>query len=270
LIRHAAANAKVPCLMATPSLLLRKYIGESNYQVRALFSLISKLSPCILFIDEIDGLFQERNAEEHHVLREIKTEFLQYWDGLLSNKSVLVVGATNRPFDLDAAALRRLPIYWYIDPPNASTRRKIWKHWLEQVPFESDVDIDKLIEMTDGYTPSDIRHVLQVAALEGPLGGLKPSDKISFDDLLAALSTVAGSRSSDLYSRQLYNFMQKHDGGMFRNSIVAWETSAGRFYSLGTWNIDGEAIRTIMDIVRELQDADGSEDEVDDMDDDDL
>lgn len=265
LIRHSAAKAQVPCLTLTPSLLLKKFVGESNLQVRALFTLISKLSPCILFIDEIDGLFRERSSDEHHVSREIKTEFLQYWDGLSSEKSVLVVGATNRPFDLDSAVLRRLPQSWFIDPPHASVRKELWNHWLSQVPVEDNIDVDKLVAMSERYTHSDIRHVLQVAALEGPLSS--KADKISFEGIVQAISFVPGSRLSDLYSRQLWSFIHKHDESLMKRSIEAWETPDGRFYSLGTLNIDADAIRIIMDIVKELQDADSADDDRDDDDD---
>lgn len=267
LIRHAAADARVPCLTLTPSLLLRKFVGESNLQVRTLFTLIAKLSPCVLFIDEIDGLFRERSSDEHHVLREIKTEFLQYWDGLLSDKSVLVIGASNRPFDVDAAVLRRLPQCWYVDPPNAAVRKQLWIHWLSQVPVEANIDVDKLVELTDRYTHSDIRHVLQVAALEGPMTR-QESNKISFEDIVEAMSSVSGSRSSDLYMRQLWSFIHKHDEGVLKHAITCWETADGRFYSLGTLNIDADAIHIIMDIVKELQDENGADDDLNEDDDD--
>jgi hypothetical protein len=103
LVKALASTARIPCLVVTPSVLLRKYYGETNAQVRSLFSLAAKLSPCILCIDELDGLFRERSEQEHEVSRDLKTEFLQWVDGMMSkddaNRQILLVGATNRPFD---------------------------------------------------------------------------------------------------------------------------------------------------------------------------
>lgn len=79
LVKALAAATKLPCLVVTQSVLFRKYVGETQLQVRALFSLAKKLSPCILCIDELDGLFRERSATEHDVSRDLKTEFLQWY-----------------------------------------------------------------------------------------------------------------------------------------------------------------------------------------------
>lgn len=110
IVRAIASETKLPCLIVTPSLLLRKYVGETNLQIRTLFQLARKLSPCILCLDELDGLFRERSSTEHDVTRDLKTEFLQFWDGISSSEDsrILVVGATNRPFDIDPAVLRRM------------------------------------------------------------------------------------------------------------------------------------------------------------------
>lgn len=84
LVKALAASTQLPCLVVTPSVLLRKYVGDTNLQVRALFSLAQKLSPCILCIDELDGLFRERSSSEHDVSRDLKTEFLQVRAGNVS------------------------------------------------------------------------------------------------------------------------------------------------------------------------------------------
>jgi ATPase family associated with various cellular activities (AAA) len=82
LVRTLAQAARLPCLVVTPSLLLRKYVGDSNLQVRTLMSLVQKLSPCILCIDEMDGLFRERGnaSQEHEASRELKTVRVTYED----------------------------------------------------------------------------------------------------------------------------------------------------------------------------------------------
>ncbi|CAO3597342.1 unnamed protein product [Absidia cylindrospora] len=87
------------------------YVGEGEKNVKAIFSLARKLSPCVIFIDEVDSLMNRRQSEAtSNAHREIINQFMVEWDGLSSNNSgVMVMAATNRPFDLDDAVLRRLP-----------------------------------------------------------------------------------------------------------------------------------------------------------------
>jgi SpoVK/Ycf46/Vps4 family AAA+-type ATPase len=100
--------------------------------VRAVFSLARRLSPCVVFIDEVDSLFGARSAKDSsgsgRSHNQLLTEFMQEMDGLNSaitnrEQRVVVVGATNRPFDLDEAVLRRLPRRLLIDLPRQEDRK---------------------------------------------------------------------------------------------------------------------------------------------------
>ncbi|ORY39674.1 AAA-domain-containing protein [Neocallimastix californiae] len=104
-----------------------KWVGENEKNVKAIFSLARKLSPCVLFIDEIDALLQTRKGEfTPHYMVNTLNEFMQEWDGLNSNNDgVIVIGATNRPFDLDEAVLRRLPRRIFVSLPDAEAREEI-------------------------------------------------------------------------------------------------------------------------------------------------
>ena len=90
------------------SSLTDKWYGESQKLAGAVFTLATKIQPCIIFIDEIDSLLRVRDQHDHEATAMIKAQFMQLWDGLTTenNCSVLVMGATNRPRDVDKAILR--------------------------------------------------------------------------------------------------------------------------------------------------------------------
>jgi ATP-dependent 26S proteasome regulatory subunit len=106
----------------------RKYVGEGEKLVRSVFSLARRLAPCVVFLDEIDALFGARSSSRDtgggFVHRGVITEFMQEMDGLKTSNTdnVIVIGATNRPFDLDDAVLRRLPRRLLVDLPGVNER----------------------------------------------------------------------------------------------------------------------------------------------------
>lgn len=94
-----------------------QWFGEDEKYVRALFTLASKIAPCTIFIDEVDSMLGRRDSRhEAEAMRKIKNEFMTCWDGLRTREKerVLVLAATNRPFDLDEAVLRRFPRRWAV------------------------------------------------------------------------------------------------------------------------------------------------------------
>ena len=105
------------------SSLMSKWVGDSERLMRHLFGLAAIYSPSIIFIDEIDSMLTARSSNENEAARRVKTEFLVQLDGVGSSKGrILVMGATNRPFDLDEAALRRMTKRIYIGLPDAQAR----------------------------------------------------------------------------------------------------------------------------------------------------
>jgi SpoVK/Ycf46/Vps4 family AAA+-type ATPase len=90
-------------------MLTDKWYGESQKLASAVFSLAIKLQPTIIFIDEVDSFLRSRNTNDHEATAMMKTQFMMLWDGLGTDtaNTVIVMGATNRPGDLDKAILRR-------------------------------------------------------------------------------------------------------------------------------------------------------------------
>ena len=102
---------------------MSKWVGDSERLMRHLFGLAAIYSPSIIFIDEIDSMLTARSSQENEAARRVKTEFLVQLDGVGSSRGrILVIGATNRPFDLDEAALRRMTKRIYIGLPDLESR----------------------------------------------------------------------------------------------------------------------------------------------------
>jgi SpoVK/Ycf46/Vps4 family AAA+-type ATPase len=110
LAKAIANEAGASFMNISMSTIMSKWCGEAEKSIQALFSLAAKIAPAIIFMDEVDGLLGTRElSNENEVSRRIKNEFMMHWDGVLSKPSenILVLAATNRPFDLDNAIIRR-------------------------------------------------------------------------------------------------------------------------------------------------------------------
>jgi MoxR-like ATPase len=141
------------------------FVGESEKNVRAIFSLARKLSPCVVFIDEADSLFgtraMSRGRPSH---RDTINQFLREWDGM-NDMSVFLLVATNRPFDLDDAVLRRLPRRLLVDLPKVDDRAQILQIHLRDEALDPSVSIPDLATQTPFYSGSDLRSLCVAAAL---------------------------------------------------------------------------------------------------------
>ncbi|KAL8127896.1 hypothetical protein AgCh_014732 [Apium graveolens] len=148
------------------STIVRKWIGDAEKFVAALFSLAHKLQPAILFIDEVDSCLSKRNAKDHAIDTRMKTEFMMLWDGLITdqNARVMVLAATNRPSELDEAVLRRLPQTFEVGLPDHRGRVDILKVILKGEKVESLIDIDYIAGLCDGYSGSDLFELCKQAA----------------------------------------------------------------------------------------------------------
>ncbi|KAI8928524.1 P-loop containing nucleoside triphosphate hydrolase protein [Entophlyctis helioformis] len=149
------------------STLTEKWFGESQKLVHALFSLAKKLQPTIIFIDEIDSFLRERKSNDHEATSMMKAEFMTLWDGLASGDSgrIIVLGATNRPTDLDKAILRRMPKRFAISLPDKEQRSKVLRLLLKKINLEEGFDFDVIAERTVGYSSSDLKELCRNAVM---------------------------------------------------------------------------------------------------------
>ena len=163
-------------LVAAPSTFLRKYVGETSRMVKTLFTLSKKVSPCLVFMDEIDSIFRSRGADEgaSDVYRDLKTEFMQLWDGMgvvdgeqsSTDERLLIIGATNRPFDVDPAIQRRMPRSFFVGLPTKTERVEIIKKLLtktNKVPLARGLDFNAVATNTEGYSGSDLKELCRCA-----------------------------------------------------------------------------------------------------------
>ncbi|KAF9780481.1 AAA-domain-containing protein [Thelephora terrestris] len=178
-VRALAKEAECRMLAVAPSDVMDMYVGEGEKLVKAVFSLARRLSPCVVFIDEIDSLFGARvsSRETGGALahRGVITEFMSEMDGLRSSSQdqrVVVIGATNRPFDLDDAVLRRLPRRLLVDLPGEKERKEILKILLKGENVAEDVSLDEMAKRTGDFSGSDLKHLCVAAALDAVKAGV--------------------------------------------------------------------------------------------------
>ncbi|XP_073113894.1 uncharacterized protein [Elaeis guineensis] len=179
LAKAVATEAGANFINVSMSSITSKWFGEGEKYVKAVFSLASKIAPSVVFVDEVDSMLGRReNPGEHEAMRKMKNEFMVNWDGLRTKdkERVLVLAATNRPFDLDEAVIRRLPRRLMVNLPDASNREKILRVILAKEDLALNVDLEALANMTDGYSGSDLKN-LCVAAAHRPIREILEKEK---------------------------------------------------------------------------------------------
>ncbi|VDP28383.1 unnamed protein product [Heligmosomoides polygyrus] len=150
--------------------LTSKWVGDAEKTIRSLFQIARNAQPAIIFIDEIDSILCDRSEKDTEVSRRMKTEFLIQFDGATSNPDdrILVIGATNRPYDLDDAVLRRFPKRILLDLPDESARFTLLKTTLvKHNMYEGldDYDLRRIAQQTEGYSNSDLVALCKEAAM---------------------------------------------------------------------------------------------------------
>jgi len=209
LARAVASESDRAFFNISASSLTSKFVGEGEKLVRSLFTAARQCQPSIIFIDEIDSLLCERSESEHEASRRLKTEFLLEFDGLrgTADDKILVMGATNRPQDLDDAVLRRFSKRIYVKLPGKADRVEILLKLLKQQYNDLSIhEVHQVAQLTAGFSGSDLTSLARDAAY-GPIRELKMEEvksldpvelrKIDMNDFLDSMKKMKKSVSPD-------------------------------------------------------------------------
>ena len=178
LAKALATQGKTTFFNVSATTFASKWRGESEKLVRLLFEMARFYAPSTIFIDEVDSIGTKRGEGDNEASRRVMAEMLVQMDGVsgmseneelsneeLKKKIVMVLAATNHPWDLDDALRRRFEKRVYIPLPNTVGREEMFKINLKGVTLANDVNIPELVKMTDGYSGADIANVCREAAL---------------------------------------------------------------------------------------------------------
>lgn len=169
LAKAVATEGGATFLTVDASTIENKWLGESEKNARAVFTLARRLAPCVIYLDEVDSVLSSREKYDdtpHGTLTSVKTTLMQEWDGLrTTGDRVVVIASTNRPFDLDEAVLRRLPRRIMVDLPDLETREDILRVTMANNRVDPNLDYTEVARDLEGFTGSDIKEVCREAVV---------------------------------------------------------------------------------------------------------
>lgn len=224
LAKAVAGEAKVPFFSLSGSDFVEMFVGVGASRVRDLFRQAKEKAPCIVFIDEIDGIGRARgkgmiqggNDERESTLNQLLTEM----DGFGTNSGVILLAATNRADVLDRALLRpgRFDRQIYVDLPDLHEREQIFKVHVKPVKIGTDVDIEFLARQTPGFSGADIANICNEAAL---IAARKDKKIVERQDFLDAVDRVIGGleKKNKIISADEKKVIAYHEAG---HATVSW------------------------------------------------
>ena len=195
--------------------IMSKFYGESEQRLREIFEDAKKHAPAIIFIDEIDAIAPKRDEVIGEVERRVVAQLLTLMDGLESRGNVIVIAATNRPNAIDPALRRpgRFDREIEIPLPDKQGRLEILQIHTRNMPLAKDVDLEKLADMTHGYTGADLAALVREAAMNALRRYLQVIDlnqdkippeilekmEVTMDDFLKAFKEIVPSGLREIY-----------------------------------------------------------------------
>ncbi|KEP61006.1 UNVERIFIED_CONTAM: ATP-dependent metallopeptidase HflB subfamily protein [Hammondia hammondi] len=249
LARAIAGEAGVPFLHASGSEFEEMFVGVGASRLRQLFAEARRLSPCILFIDEIDALGGKRTLTENKHHRQTLNQLLTELDGFNPSDGVTLVCATNLLEALDPALTRpgRIDRIIHVPFPSKKERIEILKHYAKEMPLAADVDLEALAGLTSGMTGADLSNLLNFAAIRAATEGKEQVTRAEVDESFDRLM-VGSRRTGVVMKEEERRLTAYHESG---HALVALYTPASaplhkatilfRGSSLGvTWSVEKE------------------------------
>ncbi|MBP3431963.1 MAG: ATP-binding protein [Clostridia bacterium] len=199
--------------------IVSKWVGDSEKNINSLFEEANKQDRAIIFIDEMDSLIGKRGLDTHNDKR--VNEFLQQIDGFAGrNPNLLLLGATNRPWDIDSAAMRsgRFSQKIYLPLPDAAARKYMLEKNMKRVPVAKDFNIDRIVAQTENYSGADIEELCDRAKDE-PLLQAIATDKVvlvtneDFDRVLDSMPPSVTEKeisSFEAYNTEISSYIKKN------------------------------------------------------------
>lgn len=216
LAKAVAGEAGVPFIAMSGSEFIEMFAGLGASRVRKLFSKAKKLSPCIIFIDEIDAIGSRRTGgsgaetENNQTLNQLLVEM----DGFETDNAIIVLAATNRPEMLDKALLRpgRFDRQITVAPPDIKGREQILQIHAKDKKFADDIDLADIADDTAGFTGAELSNILNEAAI---IATVNDHEAIQKDDIEEAIKkvTVGLQKTSRLMSEKDKKLTAYHEAG---------------------------------------------------------
>jgi SpoVK/Ycf46/Vps4 family AAA+-type ATPase len=217
-----ATESNATFFSISASCLMSKWVGEGERMVRALFAVARVQSPSVIFIDEIDSLLSQRGGEEGEASRRVKTEFLVQMDGVggVADERMLLVGATNRPQELDEAARRRMVKRLYIPLPDHAARMDLITRLLRKEEHSLTMqDVYDIATEAAGYSGADCKALCAEASL-GPMREIRDIRKV----------TAAGVRPISLQDfKNAIRQVRASVGTQDIETYIQWNSQYGSF-----------------------------------------
>lgn len=222
--RAVAGELGAAFLSVSVNDVLDMWIGNSERNMHEVFETARRQAPCVVFLDELDALGAKRSRTAHSGMRNVVNQLLSELDGIDSaaNEGVFVLAATNVPWDVDNALRRpgRLDRTILVLPPDGPAREAILRYHLRDRPIEN-VDLGKLVKITDGLSGADLAHVCEAAAERALLDSVRTGTvrMIGMKDLLgAAKETVPSAEPWFASARNVAMFA--NEGGMYDDLVT--------------------------------------------------
>ena len=203
IVRALAREIEMNFIYVNPATLMSQWFGNFEKNISLLFKAAKLLSPSILFFDELDSLFPSRDRSQSDASRRGVSQFLNEIGGFTSGqgKPVILLGATNVPWQLDEAVTRpgRFDRLIYVPPPDRTSRESIVKNFMSAVSRKGDIDYSSIGDKTVGYSSADVEYLCRHACQNVFQRAIDRSDNdiVATDDIMKAMTVIRPSISAE-------------------------------------------------------------------------